>query len=252
MDPKIYRLSRRTFLADLGKGVLGVALLGTAACGRSEDPVVGPTGQSPGGATGDPGDEGITIRRVDLGFVSAYVLVRGSEAAVVDTGEEGSAPEIGNALDAAGLGWEDVRHLILTHAHPDHIGSVEAVLGSAGGATPYAGAPDIPEIPAPREVTALSDGDDVFGMQVIATPGHTPGHISIFDPQGSVLVAGDALFNQEGLARPPERFNADQAQTDESIRKLAQIDMDRIVFGHGDPIEEGASAALDRLVSSLQ
>lgn len=141
MDPKIYRLSRRTFLADLGKGVLGVALLGTAACGRSEDPVVGPTGEAPGGATGDPGDEGLTIRRVDLGFVSAYVLIRGNEAAVVDTGEEGSAPDIGNALDAAGMGWADVRHLILTHAHPDHIGSVEAVLDSAGGATPYAGAP---------------------------------------------------------------------------------------------------------------
>lgn len=251
MDSKIYRLNRRTFLTDLGKGVLGVALLGTAACGTSDNPVVGPTGDATGNGTDDPTGQGLTIRRVDLGMVSAYVLVRGNEAAVVDTGVEGSEPEIASALDAAGLDWTDVRHLILTHAHPDHIGSVEAVMQSAGTATPYAGAADIPEIPAPREVTALDDGDDVFGMQVISTPGHTPGHISIFDPEGSVLVAGDALFNRDGLSRPPDEFNADQAQTDESIRKLAGIDMDSIMFGHGNPIEEGASEALDRLIASL-
>lgn len=251
MDPKIYRLSRRTFLTDLGKGVLGVALLGTAGCGRSDDPTVAPTAATPGNQTDDGAGAELTIRRVDLGFVSAYVLVRGNEAAVVDTGEEGSAPEIGSALDAAGLGWPDVKHLILTHAHPDHIGSVEAVLGNAATATPYAGADDIAEISAPRDVTAVGDGDDVFGMQVLSTPGHTPGHISIFDPVGSVLVAGDALFNQDGLSRPPERFNADQAQTDESIRKLTAIDIDRIVFGHGDPIDEGAAEALNRLVASL-
>lgn len=249
MYRKIYRLDRRTFLTDLGKGVLGVALLGTAACRSTEDPVV--SGETPEGEAETPLAEGVTVQRVELGIVSAYILVRGNEAAVVDTGVEGSAPDIQSALEATGLGWADVDHLILTHAHPDHIGSVEAVLSGAGGATPYAGAADIPEIPAPREVTAVGDDDDVFGLQIIETPGHTPGHISIFDPVGLVLVAGDALFNREGLSRPPDEFNEDQEQVNESIRKLAEIDMDRIVFGHGDPIDEGGSQALDRLVAEL-
>ena len=130
---------------------------------------------------------------MNLGFVSAYILVRGGEAVIVDTGVAGSDDEIETALGSIGLGWADVGHVILTHKHSDHAGSIEAVLTAATGATGYAGAADLPAITAPRTLTALADGDTVVGLGIVATPGHTVGHISVLDEKNGILVAGDAL-----------------------------------------------------------
>lgn len=115
--------------------------------------------------------------RVNLGFVNAYVLIRGKEAAVVDTGTPNNASKIADVVRTGGLDWNGVNHVILTHYHPDHIGSVGEVLGAAPKATAYAGAADIPQINSPRPLKAVADNDEVFGLRVIATPGHTPGPI---------------------------------------------------------------------------
>ena len=60
---------------------------------------------------------------MNLGFVSAYILVRGGEAVIVDTGVAGSDDDIETALGGIGLGWADVGHVILTHKHGDHAGA---------------------------------------------------------------------------------------------------------------------------------
>src|SRR5919106_543558 len=81
--------------------------------------------------------------RVNLGFVNAYVLIRGKEAAVVDTGTPNNASKVTDVVRTAGLRWDAVHHVILTHYHPDHIGSVGEVLAAAAKATAYAGAADM-------------------------------------------------------------------------------------------------------------
>src|SRR5262245_10746922 len=58
--------------------------------------------------------------RVNLGFVNAYVVIRGKEAAVVDTGTPNNASKIADVVRTAGLGWDAVHHVIVTHYHPDH------------------------------------------------------------------------------------------------------------------------------------
>lgn len=138
--------------------------------------------------------------------MSAYVLVRGNEAAVVDTGVGGSGEAIGTVLDEAGPGWAGVRHVVLTHKHPDHAGSVSEVLDQAPDATGYLGQADLGEVDASRALTALSDGDEVFWLQIVGTPGHTAGHVAVFDADTGVLVAGDALTNQNGLAGSNPQF----------------------------------------------
>jgi glyoxylase-like metal-dependent hydrolase (beta-lactamase superfamily II) len=190
--------------------------------------------------------------QVNLGFVNAYVLVRGKEAAVVDTGTAGNAPKIADVVRTAGLNWDAVHHVILTHYHPDHIGSVGEVLQAAGKATAYAGAADIPQIKTPRQLKAVSDNDEVFGLRMIATPGHTPGHICVFDPAGSVLILGDAMNNMDNnLAGPNPKYTADMAEAHRSVRKLAKLKFQRAVFGHGEPIDNGASQAIAKLAGSL-
>jgi glyoxylase-like metal-dependent hydrolase (beta-lactamase superfamily II) len=190
--------------------------------------------------------------QVNLGFVNAYVLVRGKEAAVVDTGTVGNASKIADVVRAAGLGWEAVRHVILTHYHPDHIGSVGEVLAVAPKAIAYAGAADIPQIKSPRPLKAVSDNDEVFGLRVIATPGHTPGHVCVYDPAGSLLILGDAMNNMDdNLSGPNPQYTADMAQAQQSVKKVAKLKFERAMFGHGEPIDKGASQAIAKLAATI-
>ncbi len=259
------RISRRHLLLSATSGVLGVAVLGslTACSTTSSEPDGGATSPSPTGseAAGSPGDASgdaaiadgsLTWRRVSLSFVSAYLLVRGGEVAVVDTGTQGSAESIGAGLVAAGAGWDAVRHVVLTHKHGDHIGGLDALAREATTAALYAGEQDLAAVPAPgRPLRALADGQEVFGLQVHATPGHTPGHVSVFDPATGVLVAGDALRTTDGLQGSDPQYTDDPAAAAASVRKLAALDVQVILPGHGDPLTEGAAEALTQLAASL-
>lgn len=99
----------------------------------------------------------------------------------------------------------------------------------------------------------MTDGEDVFGLQVVATPGHTPGHIAVFDTASAVLVAGDALTNTvDGiLSGSLPMVTPDKAAAAASVRKLAALDPRVILVGHGPPVEHDAATKLRRLASTL-
>jgi glyoxylase-like metal-dependent hydrolase (beta-lactamase superfamily II) len=261
------RVNRRLFLAQLGKGTLAMAVLGACA-DPSGNPATSPTSPSStpppttGNTTTTPATSAASsttaqpiearFERVNLGFVSAYIVVRGSEAAVVDTGVSESEGEIEAALGEVGLGWEQVGHVILTHRHPDHIGSAPAALEAASGATGYAGEGDLASITSPRELTALADGDSVFGLDVIGTPGHTAGHICLLDLVAGVLVAGDALVGAEGgVVGPDPQFSSDHDEALRSVERLAGFDYEQILFGHGEPVTSGGSTLVTDLAAGL-
>lgn len=266
-------LTRRAFMMDLGKGTLAVAVFGLAAVACSTDetgtttsaaaatgstnPVTtSPITTSP--ATTSPvttsplASTAIAWERVGLGGVSAYVLARRGEAVIVDTGNPGSEDAIEASLGALDLGWSDVAHVIVTHLHPDHQGSLPAVMNLAIDATGYAGAPDIPQISSPRELVPVDDGDLVFDLEIIATPGHTPGHIAVFDRAGGLAIVGDAMNGRNGgVSGANPDFTPDMATADESIKKLAALTFDTIVFGHGDPVLSDASQLVADFAAGL-
>lgn len=261
------RISRRAFMTDLGRGSLAVAIFGVTALACSSDDstpsstTAGETpsttaGATPSSTTSPPttaaGSDPVVWERVNLGFVSAYVLARGGEATIVDTGVEGSEGDIEASLGALGLGWADVGHVIVTHLHADHQGSLPAVLNLAADATGYAGAADIPEMVSPRNLVAVGDGDSVFDLRIVATPGHTPGHISVLDEQGGLLVAGDALNGADGgvIGANPD-FTSDIVAADRSVMKLAGFTYDTVVFGHGEPVAGNASQKVAALAASI-
>ena len=248
------QLSRRAFLVDLGRGAFAIAVVGLAGCTLG-----GTASRDPSAVPG-----GAAWHRLSLhgGFVSAYLLVRSGEVAVVDVGgmdpEEGSSTDdILAALEAMGLGWGNVGHVILTHYHLDHAGSAAEVLVAAPDAQGYAGAADIPHFVAqghagaedmahiviPRPLVPVVDGDSVFGLRIVATPGHTPGHIAVLDEALSVLVVGDALTTTDG--RPssyPIESTEDIEEAHRSVAKLAALDFETLYVGHGEPIQSGAAA----------
>ena len=259
-------LDRRTFIADLGRGALALAIFTVAGCGPtalvtptptaagpagSDGPPSGGPGPTPtstpsDGATGGP-PGGVAWERVNLGFVSAYVLARAGEAALVDTGVEGSADAIEASLGAVGLDWGAVGHVILTHHHADHVGSTAEVLRRATGASAYAGAADISSIPT-GPLTAIGDEDEVFGLRIVASPGHTAGSISVLDPIAGVLVAGDALRTEAGRpALPSPQFTVDMDRARQSIVTLGALAFEPLLVGHGEPLVGGASAMVAEL-----
>lgn len=263
-------LDRRTFLADLGRGAFALAIFGVVGCspaavvtprpsasaigsGSPSGDASGPSnppsaaGSAPPSGGAGSGD-GVTWERVNLGFVSAYVLVRGGEAAIVDTGTSGSADAIEASLSGGGIDWSAVGHLILTHHHGDHVGSAADVMDRAPAAAGYAGAEDVGSITVPRPLTAVGDGDDIFGLRVVTTPGHTAGSICVLDPVGGILVAGDALGTSGGKPiLPNAQFTDDMTQAKASVVKLGGLTFETLLVGHGDPIESGASAAVKEL-----
>jgi glyoxylase-like metal-dependent hydrolase (beta-lactamase superfamily II) len=246
------QISRRTWLAQVALGGFAVWSDLNFGLGRKGWSVAIGGSELASGIAHAQNREPAKALQVNLGFVNAYVLIRGKEAAVVDTGTAGNASKIADVVRTGGLSWDAVQHVILTHYHPDHIGSVGEVLAAANKATAYAGAADIPQIKSPRPLKAVGDNDEVFGLRVIATPGHTPGHICVFDPAGSLLILGDAMNHTDNkLAGPNPQYTADMAQANQSVKKLAKLKFQRAVFGHGEPIENNASQAIAKLAGTL-
>ncbi|GAA1040612.1 hypothetical protein GCM10009557_62370 [Virgisporangium ochraceum] len=254
-------MTRRRLLVTAGAGVVGISVV-TTVTGCSGDKPSTPSAAPPSAppssarpsAAGPPasaeaaGESLGGWQRVNLSFVSAYILVRGGEAAIVDLGTPGSGTAIEAGLTAAGASWGAVRHVILTHRHQDHAGGAAEVAPKVTAGSLYTGAADVSAIRVP--VKPVGDGDEIFGLRIIGTPGHTAGHIAVFDPSTGVLAAGDALRTTQGLAGPDPRNTADMTQAAASVRKMAALDVRVILPGHGAPLTTGAAEALAKLAAS--
>jgi glyoxylase-like metal-dependent hydrolase (beta-lactamase superfamily II) len=196
-------------------------------------------------------------------FVNVYVI----EDVLIDAG----MPWDGSGLLAQLTGHELAAHAI-THAHPDHMGSSHelcerlAIPFWAGehdvavAEDPGLMATDLFSIPAfglnmPRNPIsdmvmkalsgpghkvdrALHQGDVVGGFEVIDTPGHTRGHVSLWRDSDRVLIVGDALWNLPRLMPPVAIANVDNAAVHDSIRKLAALKPAVACFGHGPVLRD--------------
>lgn len=267
MTPPISVMSRRTFLRGLGHGAFALTVIGLAGCTRSPArSTLLPFPTLPGGGDPltykdnldeieafwctqggpppvqgwDPADPRRWARIGD-GSSSGYILVRGGEATVVDTGQWCVPDVIEGGLMAVGLDWSAVGSVIVTHKHPDHWVGLSAALERAADAVVFAGAADIPHIASPSPIKAVGAGDRVMGLAIIPTPGHTPGHIAVHDEAGGVLVVGDAIVPLgpgRGFDLLPT--SEDLPQTRASVGILAGLSFDTLLPGHGFPIIGGA------------
>ncbi|MBV1757139.1 MAG: MBL fold metallo-hydrolase [Dethiosulfatibacter sp.] len=94
---------------------------------------------------------------------------------------------------------------------------------------------------------AISNDGDVI---CIDTPGHMPGHISIYVKPSKTLIAGDALnVIQDELSGANSVFTFDMEEADRSIKKMSNLDIERIICYHGGEYKKESQAALKRLVN---
>ncbi|CAN5906704.1 MBL fold metallo-hydrolase [soil metagenome] len=214
---------------------------------------------------------------LNLFQLSRYVafnsfLVREDDGlTVVDTNMGGNAPAIVSAAASLGL---PITRIVLTHSHIDHVGSLDAL---------HALVPEAEVLISRREARFLNgertlepaeqkpgaklrggyttcetvptrllhDGDAVGSLQVVASPGHTPGHVALFDPRDGTLLAGDAFQTQAGVAvagqvRPlfplPALATYHAPTAVESARRLLELKPTRLAVGHGKVLEQPVSA----------
>ena len=200
------------------------------------------------------------VFEVRLGYVNMYLVVTDDGVVLVDTGLPRRSAKIDRALHDIRRAIGDVRTVLLTHHHPDHIGNV-ADLRRRSGARVVAHAADAPVItgalvpqarspilklaglvmgtPEPTKIDQLITADETSpapGFTAVHTPGHTRGHVSyLLDRAGGVLFAGDAAAGGRGgrVAGAPRMVSADPAEQDRSVVKLASFEFEHAVFGHG-------------------
>jgi glyoxylase-like metal-dependent hydrolase (beta-lactamase superfamily II) len=197
---------------------------------------------------------------------------------LVDAGLPNQTEAISAALVEAGIGVGDLRRIIFTHQDLDHVGSGAALVRQSDARVlahpadaPYIEGSQRPLKPSPemleqrpqmREVSErlepfgideyVEDGtrlDLAGGARVISTPGHTPGHISLYVERSKVLIAGDALTAERGsLNGPNPSMTLEMRTAIQSLRRLADLEIDTIVCYHGGVVSEDANGQLRRVI----
>jgi len=206
------------------------------------------------------------IHQVDLVNGNCFIIVRDG-LTLIDTGMPGNGAKIVNYIqDILKRKPTDIKTIVLTHFHIDHVGDAgdlkklsgakvaiheadaDFVAGRKTQPVPkgvmgmifkvlipllFGSRPVEPDIP-------LKDGDTIAGLTVIHTPGHTPGSICLLDPASKILFVGDLLrFNGSKIEIGPSSLDSGEVQ--QSINKIAAIDFDIMLPGHGIPLRPDAS-----------
>jgi glyoxylase-like metal-dependent hydrolase (beta-lactamase superfamily II) len=208
------------------------------------------------------------VRVSRLGLVNAYLVREDDGLTVVDTMLPRSAKRILAAAEELGA---PITRIVLTHAHGDHIGSLDelaAALGEvevliserdaallAGDKTLQPGEEGKLRGGYPgartRPTGTLGPGDRVGSLEVVSTPGHTPGHIALLDLRDKTIFCGDVFSTLGGVATSAKanpRFPLPAAATWnralelESARVVRDLDPARLAPGHGKVVEAPGEA----------
>ena len=202
-------------------------------------------------------------------------LVCEREMTLIDAGLPGSRRRLERYLAGLGRTIGELRRIVCTHGHPDHIGGVREMTADTDAEVLMHPA-DIAGLRVtlreawnerdrgkliayftrgPHAATPINDGDVLpvlGGLEVIHTPGHTPGSVCFYARQHRILFTGDVLQVIKGRVTFAHRyFSSDFAMARGSVRRLTEYDVRTIAFSHYPPWTDDANGALARLAKRV-
>jgi glyoxylase-like metal-dependent hydrolase (beta-lactamase superfamily II) len=210
------------------------------------------------------------IHAVRVIGATAHLIVD-DELTLIDAGHRGSGRLVQRYLDRIGRSQRDITRIVCTHGHPDHIGGVHEI-GALSGAEVLLHPADAERLrirfrevianfspgpivalltKAPSHAQPIDEGDELpvlGGLRILHTPGHTPGSVCLYSPRDRFVIVGDLLQRVKGKVTLPNAFfTDDMALARKSIGRLAELDVETILFSHYAPYREGAREALRAL-----
>lgn len=228
------------------------------------------------------------VWRIEVGpSINAYLVAHdrrgdGAGLTLVDTGTRGAGPRLVRSIRLLGLDPRAVDQVLLTHWHPDHGGSAARFAGSGAAPAVAVGAGDLEVVrgtgPPPRPgrgdatglgrllargvrpaapvpaARALADAEQVepAAVQVIATPGHTVGHVAFWLADAGLLLAGDALWTLGRVTQGPKALCSALTRRPATLRRLARLEPAILAVGHGPPVRGGVAARLHGLADRAE
>ncbi len=216
------------------------------------------------------------IHQVDGVNGNCFIIVR-DELTLIDTGMPGNRAKIVKYIqDVLKREPSEIKTIVLTHFHVDHVGDAfdlkelsgakvaiheadaDYVSGRKTQPVPRGGIGMILKFLMPLFFRSkpvepdikLGDGDTIAGLTTIHTPGHTPGSICLFDPASKIMFAGD-LLRFDGINIKTGPLTLDPGEVKKSINKIAAIDFDIMLSGHGIPLRPDASVKVREFAKSL-
>ncbi|MFZ1042223.1 MAG: MBL fold metallo-hydrolase [Anaerolineales bacterium] len=201
-----------------------------------------------------------------------YLIVESNGLALIDAGLPGSDKKILQYINGLGYASSDLKWIVITHSDIDHFGGL-SVLKKKSGASVYASPIEaeamskgsssrqiIPRNFFPKLLMGVAGrmmkpvpiyADEILsegqilpllgGLRVLETPGHTPGHISLFSPSTRILFTGDSIVSRSGgLVRSIKANTWDETKADESARKQSALGADIVCPGHGPVVMDAA------------
>lgn len=214
-------------------------------------------------------------------LLSVYAfLIDEPELTLIDAGLIGSAGRVQRYVMKMGRSLDDLTRIICTHAHPDHIGGVRELAGDRDVEVLMHPA-DLDGLKVtlrdavanrnrsqliayftrhPGEATPIVDGQVLpilGGLRVVHTPGHTAGSVCLYAKRDRLLFVGDNLqVIRHRVTFASTVFSDDMSLARASIARMAELDVQTIVFSHYPPWRDGANDALralaDRAVSLVR
>lgn len=216
------------------------------------------------------------IYAVDGSIGCNTYLIVDDGVTLVDTGLRGNVPRIYGSLGRIGRKPGDIKRIVITHAHLDHINCLDRLKRETGAivmASPptaevlegrkplQAGLGALAVVfrllqafyryrPVPVDVR-LADGDPVpgaFDFNAVYLPGHSEGNMGLFSRLKRTLISSDAILSSEGRpVGPRPRFTTDSEAAAASIRRAGGLDFDVLLPGHGPAVADGASTKVREL-----
>ncbi|WP_407669128.1 MBL fold metallo-hydrolase [Paenibacillus algicola] len=195
--------------------------------------------------------------------VNVYLVEEENGLTLIDCGMSFMQQGITEAAFRIG---KPITTILLTHAHPDHVGALDGLkqrfpeaelaisardaLLLRGDTSLAPGEPDAPVKNSLKGIQAvpdrlLKDGDLIASLQAVASPGHTPGHMAFLDRRSGVLIAGDAFQTRGGMAVSGDvRWNFPfpawatwhKATALHSARRLSDLRPQVLACGHGSMV----------------